>query len=97
MALEKSTSETVKREYLDNYDLVDDMFTYFVERLISIVKYKRRSSENVPEKQVQEWVKKLLKFKEHGNKYVQSVTLEWIMMKATTELHKEIDIYLSKK
>ena len=97
MEMEKVISETLKPEYLYNYQLVDDMFTYFVERLISIVKYKRRSSENVSEEQVQEWVEKLLNFRIHCNEYVKSVTLEWIIMMATTELRKEIDIYLIKK
>ena len=93
MAMEKA----LKPEYLYSGDLVDDMFKCFVEHLISMVKYHKRSSEDVSEKQVQEWVKKILSFREHCNKSVQSVTLEWIMMKATTELQKEIDQYFSKK
>ena len=87
----------VEPEYLYDGDFIDDMFTCFVEHLISMVKYHKRSSEDVSEKQVQEWVKKILSFRENCNKSVQSVTLEWIMMKATTELQKEIDKYFSKK
>ena len=93
MATEKAT----KPEYLYSGDLVDDMLKCFVEHLISMVKYNKRSSEDVSEKQVQEWVKKLLSFRERDDKYVEPVSLEWIMIKATTELQKEIEKYFSKK
>ena len=92
MAIEKA----VEPEYLYNCDLVDDMFKYFVEHLISITKFLKRSSEDISERQVQVWVEKLLNFREHCNEYVQSASLEWIIMKATRELQKEIDQYLSK-
>ena len=96
MEAEKVISETAKPLYLYNYHLVNDMFTYFVEHLISITKFLKRSSDDICEIQVQKWVEKLLKFREHCDKYFHIVSLEWIMMKATTELQKEIDEYLSK-
>ena len=97
MEEEEGTIYVERPKYFFAGDIVDEMFKSFVEDLILVAIYKNKACADASAQQVREWVMKLRKFKEHGNECVQSVTLEWTMMKAATELQKEIDQYFSKK
>ena len=92
--MEVGTIYVKRPKYLFTGDIVDNMLKRIVEDLISVAKYQRRSWENVHERQVQKWVKKLRKFTEHDDElleFVGPVSLEWMMFRATAEIKKEIE------
>ena len=82
-------------------DMVDEMFKSFVVDLILVAIYQNKSCVDASAEQVREWIKKLRKFTESDNKqplkFIEPVSLEWMMYRAATELQIEIETYFIKK